>query len=102
MRDRGLVFEEALYRAAKMRLRPILMTSLTTVFGAVPLLLASGAGSEARFVLGVVVFFGVALATLLTLFVLPAVYLKLARNSNTPGRVAETIRVLQTDNKTGV
>lgn len=102
LRDRGLAFEEALYRAAQLRLRPILMTSLTTIFGAVPLLLAAGAGAEARFVLGVVVFFGVALATLLTLFVLPAVYLKLARNSNTPGRVAETIRVLQADQKPGV
>jgi len=63
--------------------------------GAVPLLLAFGAGAEARFVLGVVIFFGVLVATLLTLFVLPAAYLMLARNSSTPGRVAKKIRVLQ-------
>ncbi len=97
MRDRGLAFEEALYNAARQRLRPILMTSMTTVFGAVPLLLAFGAGAEARFVLGVVVFFGVLVATLLTLFVLPAAYLLLARRSNTPGRVARKIRELETE-----
>ena len=95
MRDQGLPFEQALYDAALKRLRPILMTSLTTVVGAVPLLLAAGAGAEARFVLGVVIFFGVLVATLLTLFVLPAAYLLLARNSNTPGRVARKIRALE-------
>lgn len=95
MRDQGKPFEEALFSAALQRLRPILMTSLTTVVGAVPLLLAFGAGAEARFVLGVVIFFGVLVATLLTLFVLPAAYLMLARNSSTPGRVAKKIRVLQ-------
>ncbi len=95
MRDRGLPFEEALFKAALLRLRPILMTSLTTVVGAVPLLLAFGAGAEARFVLGVVIFFGVLVATLLTLFVLPPAYLLLARNSSTPGRVAKKIRVLE-------
>lgn len=95
MRDDGLPFEEALFKAALMRLRPILMTSLTTVVGAVPLLLATGAGAEARFVLGVVIFFGVLVSTLLTLFVLPPAYLLLARNSNTPGRVARSIRLLE-------
>ncbi len=95
LRDQGLPFDQALYNAALQRLRPILMTSLTTVVGAVPLLLAFGAGAEARFVLGVVIFFGVLVATLLTLFVLPAAYLLLARNSNTPGRVARKIRALE-------
>lgn len=95
LRDQGKSFEEALFSAALQRLRPILMTSLTTIVGAIPLLLAFGAGAEARFVLGVVIFFGVLVATLLTLFVLPAAYLLLARNSSTPGRVAKKISVLQ-------
>ncbi|MCK9470084.1 MAG: efflux RND transporter permease subunit, partial [Porticoccaceae bacterium] len=95
MRDQGLSFEEALFKASLLRLRPILMTSLTSVVGAIPLLMAFGAGAEARFVLGVVIFFGVLVATLLTLFVLPAAYLLLARNSSTPGRVARKIRVLE-------
>ncbi|HEY8384828.1 MAG TPA: efflux RND transporter permease subunit, partial [Porticoccaceae bacterium] len=95
LRDEGHPFEEALYRAALLRLRPILMTSLTSVVGAIPLLLAFGAGAEARFVLGVVIFFGVLVATLLTLFVLPAAYLLLARNSSTPGRVSKKIRILE-------
>src|SRR5699024_2248663 len=100
MRDRGLAFEEALIQAARLRLRPILMTALTTLFGAVPLLTAAGAGAEARFVLGVVIFCGVLSATLLTLVVLPSLYLLMARRSNTPGRVARTMRELEGEPET--
>jgi len=95
LRDKGLAFEEALYQSARQRLRPIMMTSLTTMLGAVPLLIASGAGAEVRFVLGVVIFFGVLSSTLLTLFVLPSLYLALARRSNTPGKVARKMRALE-------
>jgi multidrug efflux pump len=91
LRDQGMAFRDAVFAAARQRLRPILMTSLTTVFGAVPLLLASGAGAEVRYVLGVVIFSGVLLSTLITLYVLPVLYLKLARNSSTPGKVTARI-----------
>ena len=84
LRDEGRTFEEALIEAAGQRLRPILMTSITTIMGAVPLILATGAGAEARFVIGVVVASGVSLATVLTLFVVPLAYYLLARNTNTP------------------
>jgi len=60
------------------------MTSLTTVMSAVPLVLASGPGAESRMVIGVVVFTGVIVSTLLTLYVVPAAYYALARNTQSP------------------
>lgn len=84
LRDKGMAFHEALVEAAVRRLRPILMTAFTTVAGAVPLILASGAGAESRQAVGVVVFAGVALATLLTLFIVPAMYRLLARHTSSP------------------
>ncbi len=87
-RDAGLAFRDALLDAARIRLRPILMTSIATVAGAVPLLLASGAGAEARANLGVVVFWGVSFATALTLFVVPAAYALLCRQASSPGATA--------------
>lgn len=84
LRDKGVEFSEAILQAATQRLRPIIMTSLTTVMSAVPLVLASGPGSESRMVIGVVVFTGVTVATILTLFVVPAAYYALARNTQSP------------------
>jgi multidrug efflux pump len=79
LRDAGRDFDEALIEAGRIRLRPILMTSLSTLAGAVPLILASGAGSEARSILGVVIFFGVAFSAVMTLFVVPTFYGLLCR-----------------------
>ena len=59
LRDRGIEFTEAIIQAAQTRLRPVLMTSLCTSFGALPLMLASGAGMEQRRPIGIVVFFGI-------------------------------------------
>lgn len=83
-RDAGKAFDDALLEAAAIRLRPILMTSLSTLAGALPLILASGAGSEARIILGVVIFFGVAFATVLTLLVVPCFYALLCRRTGSP------------------
>lgn len=91
-RDQGKDFETALLDAASIRLRPILMTSLSTLAGAVPLILASGAGAEARTILGVVIFGGVAFATALTLLVVPCSYALLCRRTGSPGRRAATVR----------
>lgn len=84
LRDKGVEFSEAILQAATQRLRPIIMTSLTTVMSAVPLVLASGPGAESRMVIGVVVFTGVSLATVLTLFVVPCAYYALARKTQSP------------------
>ena len=71
LRDRGIEFHEAVIEAAAIRLRPVLMTSLCTVFGAIPLLIASGAGAESRKAIGAVVVYGVMFSLLLTLYVVP-------------------------------
>ena len=71
---------DAIVKAARMRLRPILMTTAAMVVGLVPLLFASGAGANSRFGLGVVIVSGMVVGTLFTLFVLPTMYSFLARN----------------------
>ncbi|WP_462173489.1 efflux RND transporter permease subunit [Pseudoalteromonas xiamenensis] len=91
LRDRGVEFKEAVIRASKQRLRPIVMTSLTTVMSAIPLVLATGPGAESRAVIGVVVFAGVSVATLLTLFVVPTAYLALARKTQSPEFLAKRL-----------
>lgn len=91
LRDEGREFQEALIEASRIRLRPVLMTAVTTVVGALPLILASGPGAESRFVIGVVVFSGVLIATLFTLFVVPAAYQALARNTGSPGDTGRRI-----------
>ncbi|MBI2381303.1 MAG: efflux RND transporter permease subunit [Gammaproteobacteria bacterium] len=91
LRDGGLPFLEALRRAATQRLRPILMTSFTAVVGALPLIFASGPGAESRVTLGVVVFAGVLVATLFTLYVVPVAYELAARRSGSPEAVAREL-----------
>lgn len=91
LRDRGVEFTEALLEASSARLRPILMTSLTAVAGAIPLVISSGAGAETRFVIGTVVIAGVIVATVLTLFLVPVAYSLLARNTGSPGDVARQL-----------
>ena len=85
LRDQGQPFDAALEEASLSRLRPILMTGITTAAGSLPLILSSGAGAETRMVIGVVVLSGVAAATVLTLFVVPVAYRLLARRTGSPG-----------------
>jgi multidrug efflux pump len=79
MRAQGLDVRAAVLAGASQRLRPILMTVLSTVLGALPLALASGAGAESRIAIGVVVIGGLLLSTVLTLFLTPVLYDLLAR-----------------------
>ena len=79
LRDRGFAVREAIEEAARIRLRPIVMTLVSTVLGALPLILASGPGSEARSAVGWVVFGGMGLATFFTLYLTPVAYLGIAR-----------------------
>lgn len=88
LRDRGASLEQAILDASARRLRPILMTAFTTLVGAVPLILSSGAGSESRIAVGTVVFFGMAFATLVTLLVIPAMYRLISGRTRSPGFVA--------------
>jgi hydrophobe/amphiphile efflux-1 (HAE1) family protein len=95
LRDRGHELLDAVVEAATTRLRPVLMTSLCTVFGALPLLLATGAGAESRRPIGIVVAFGVSFATLLTLFVVPAAYALIARGTRSPQYLSRLIERLR-------
>ena len=78
LRDRGHSVHEAILQASVVRLRPILMTVISTVLGALPLVLATGAGAESRYAIGVVIIAGLALASLMTLFLTPVLYNLLA------------------------
>ena len=84
LRDAGYEFREALITASCLRLRPVLMTGVSTVFGAIPLLLAQGAGAASRRCLGAVVVYGGTSACFLTLIVVPTAYLLLAKWQKPP------------------
>jgi multidrug efflux pump len=84
LRDRGVEFVDAIIQSSATRLRPVLMTSLCTAFGAVPLMLAHGAGAESRESIGATVFFGTVVSLGMTLYVVPALYLLIARNTRSP------------------
>ncbi|HMC99196.1 MAG TPA: efflux RND transporter permease subunit, partial [Ferruginibacter sp.] len=79
-REKGLNKREAVLEAAGQRLRPILMTSLATVLGALPIALSLGASSTSRVPLGIVVVGGLLFSLLLTLFVIPGMYMIISRN----------------------
>ena len=79
LRDQGYNVREAIEEAARIRLRPIVMTLISTILGALPLILAAGPGSEARSAVGWVVFGGMGLATVFTLYLTPVAYLGIAR-----------------------
>lgn len=95
MRDAGRSFSDAIYEASEVRLRPVLMTALSTIMGSIPLIIASGAGAESRSTLGVVIFSGVLMATALTLFVVPALYNLFARNTGSPEAIARELDELE-------
>jgi len=78
LREAGKTKREAIEEAAATRLRPILMTTAAMVFGVVPLVIASGAGAAGRHAMGLVIFTGLSIGTLFTLFVVPAMYMFLA------------------------
>ncbi|WP_454829177.1 efflux RND transporter permease subunit [Pseudoxanthomonas wuyuanensis] len=95
LRDEGRNVHDAIAEASAVRLRPILMTAAATIMGAVPLVVAGGPGSASRATIGVVVIFGVAFSTLLTLFVVPAFYALLAPFTRSPEAVAHELAKLE-------
>jgi multidrug efflux pump subunit AcrB len=92
-RKTGLMKAEATMEAAAARLRPILMTSLATIFGAMPIALGLGTGAESRMPLGIVVAGGLFFALILTLFVIPVMYVLIGKNKKTePGAAVATVK----------
>jgi multidrug efflux pump len=91
LRSEGMPFEEAVIEASVLRFRPIAMTGLTTVMGSLPLVFTSGAGAETRFVVGIVILFGVATSTIFTLLVIPVAYRIISKKSGTPGATSRRV-----------
>lgn len=91
LRDRGLAIRDAVENAAEIRLRPIMMTLVSTLLGALPLILSMGAGAESRNAIGWVVFGGLLFAVLFTLYLTPVLYLAIARF--TKPRADESLRL---------
>ncbi|OWL89830.1 multidrug efflux RND transporter permease subunit [Halopseudomonas aestusnigri] len=92
-RNQGMSPREAIHRAAMLRFRPILMTTLAALFGALPLMLASGSGAELRQPLGVVMVGGLLVSQVLTLFTTPVVYLFFDRLAGKP--TAQPVEALE-------
>jgi len=97
LRDEGRSVRDAIVEAAGVRLRPILMTSIATVAGAVPLVLSGGPGSASRSAIGVVVIFGVAFSTILSLYVVPSFYALLAPYTGSPEALSREIDRLEVE-----
>lgn len=91
LRDQGMEFRQAVIEASSIRLRPIIMTGITTAAGAIPLIIASGAGSETRTAIGIVIFAGILTATFFTVLVVPVAYNLLAFRTGSPSDVKRTL-----------
>ena len=81
LRTQGLQLKEAIIESCRIRLRPILMTSVATIIGVVPLIIATGPGAASRATVGIVIFMGMLFATLFTLYVIPVMYLIIGKNT---------------------
>src|SRR5690606_20174493 len=95
LRDEGRGVAAAIAEAAQVRLPPILMTSVATGCGAIPLVAAGGPGSASRDTIGIVIIFGVSFSTLLSLYVVPAFYALLAPFTRSPDAVARELERLE-------
>src|SRR5690606_491712 len=92
LRDRGMPVAQAIEEASNIRLRPVLMTMIATILGGMPLVLAAGAGAEARIALGWVIVGGLGFAAVATAYLTPVAYLLLARFSKP--RIEEEARLV--------
>jgi len=94
LRDKGYEVRDAILEGATLRFRPVLMTTISTVFGAIPLVVATGAGAESRAAIGMVILGGLVFATTLTLFIIPVLYNLLARFAKSSSAVEKELERL--------
>jgi len=102
LRDEGRSIRDAVIESSTLRLRPIIMTSISAAAGAIPLIVWGGAGGESRKTIGVVIFFGAIFATLLTLFIVPVFYNLLARFTKSPQATARQIDAFEAEEQSQV
>ena len=91
LRDKGYEVRDAILEGACLRFRPVLMTTISTIFGAIPLVIATGAGAESRAAIGMVILGGLIFATTLTLFIIPVLYNLLARFAKSTNAVEKEL-----------
>ncbi|MHA7853846.1 efflux RND transporter permease subunit [Marinobacter shengliensis] len=101
LRDKGYEVRDAILEGATLRFRPVLMTTISTVFGAVPLVIATGAGAESRAAIGMVILGGLVFATTLTLFIIPVLYNLLARFAKSSNAVEKELERLESGSAGG-
>lgn len=92
LRDQGRSVGEAILEGATVRFRPVLMTGVSTIVGAIPLVIASGAGAESRMTIGIVILGGLLFATVLTLFIIPILYKWLAPYTHSADAVNQALQ----------
>ena len=92
LRDQGRSVAEAILEGATVRFRPVLMTGVSTIVGAIPLVIASGAGAESRMTIGIVILGGLLFATVLTLFIIPILYKWLAPYTHSADAVNQALQ----------
>ena len=95
LRDAGANIRDAIIRAAETRFRPIVMTGISTAAGSLPLIITSGAGYETRVTIGIVIFSGVIIGTLMTLVLVPVAYDLLAKGTQSPKTIARRISEME-------
>ena len=93
LRDAGRDVRQAAIEASAVRLRPILMTSVATIVGALPLVFAHGAGAQSRITIGIVIVFGVSFSTILSLYVVPIMYAAVAARTRSPDAIARQLEI---------
>ena len=81
LKSDGIKKSQAIIESSIIRFRPVIMTTISTLLGSIPLILSSGAGAESRFAIAVVVFGGIGLASFITLYLIPALYLLIEEDS---------------------
>ena len=81
LRDQGKDLEKSILESANLRLRPILMTSLSTIIGVLPLMISSGPGEASRLTVGITIFAGMLFSTFFTLYIIPTMYLLIGKNT---------------------